>query len=152
MCRYRSEGSGLVWLQLTSLRQNNLTPYSNFRRWNVYEHVQRKAVNNLRLNVCLKKQVLFSGDSQKFSDDTFVDDEYLPEESFKKINRSHNNSFNPQSNLPKLLFSFWQNSNHFWSTEVNEANDNLVIENSDEILEDSNEYPGQGANDNKSAS
>ena len=38
-----------------------------------------------------------------------------------------------------LLFSVWQNPDFFRSTDVNEANDNLIIERSDEILEDTNE-------------
>ena len=52
-------------------------------------------MNNLRLNVCSKKSAVVSGDSHELSDVTFANDEYLQEEAFKKINRSHNSSCSP---------------------------------------------------------
>ena len=99
-------------------------------------------MNNLRLNVCLKNQLLLvviltsylmlhlpmmniykRRHSRKSIAHTIV--LVVPSPTFR--------------NYGILFISVWQNPDFFRSTEVNEANDNLVIETSDDILEDTNE-------------
>ena len=99
-------------------------------------------MNNLRLNVCLKNQLLL----------VVILTSYLmlhlPMMNIYKRRHSRKSIAHtivlvvPSPTFRKywiLFISVWQNPDFFRSTEVNEANDNLVIETSDDILEDTNE-------------
>ena len=87
----------------------------------------------------------------ELSDDTFANDDNLPEETFEKVTRSqncswflvyHSETFEYLSSVLAKSGPFQEYWSEIYEVNVNEVNDILVMGTSDEILEDTVEPPG----------
>ena len=97
------------------------------------------------------KTAALNGDGSELSDDTFANDDNLPEGTFEKVTRSQNCSwflvhpsetFEYLSSVLAKSGTFQEYWSEIYEVNVNEVNDILVMGNSDEILEDTVEPPG----------